>query len=162
MTRCDPRNSTEAIGSASRRDDHASGDPFHDPGSVEDLEASLANGCSLFCSSSRASLHFVRPEFYLKIMPPYLPWHRSSSLLSGADRDRPGHPALDPGRRRIAAWGLIALLIAVFPANIYAYMHQELIPAPPWLHLLQAASPRCAHPLGLRLYRSAGKGRPGR
>jgi uncharacterized membrane protein len=39
--------------------------------------------------------------------------------------------------QRLAGWGLISLLIAVFPANIYAYQHQELLPAAPLLHLLR-------------------------
>jgi uncharacterized membrane protein len=39
--------------------------------------------------------------------------------------------------QRLAGWGLILLLIAVFPANIYAYQHQELLPAAPLLHLLR-------------------------
>jgi uncharacterized membrane protein len=44
---------------------------------------------------------------------------------------------LVPRFSRIAAWGIIALLIAVFPANIYAYQNQEVLPAPPLLHLLR-------------------------
>jgi uncharacterized membrane protein len=38
---------------------------------------------------------------------------------------------------RIAGWGLILLLIAVFPANVYVYQHQDLIPASPTLQLLR-------------------------
>jgi uncharacterized membrane protein len=37
----------------------------------------------------------------------------------------------------LAAWGIFLLLIAVFPANIYLYQHQELLSAPPILHLLR-------------------------
>jgi uncharacterized membrane protein len=37
----------------------------------------------------------------------------------------------------LAAWGIIALLIAVFPANIYVYQHQDVLPAPPILHFLR-------------------------
>jgi uncharacterized membrane protein len=38
---------------------------------------------------------------------------------------------------RLAAWGIIALLIAVFPANIHVYQHQELFPLPWFVHLLR-------------------------
>jgi uncharacterized membrane protein len=48
-----------------------------------------------------------------------------------------GVALLIPRLRRVAAWGVIALLIAVFPANIYAFQHQELLPAPPLVHLLR-------------------------
>jgi len=44
---------------------------------------------------------------------------------------------LIPRTSRLAAWGIIALLIAVFPANVHLYLHQEILPAPPILHLLR-------------------------
>ena len=44
---------------------------------------------------------------------------------------------LVPRFSRLAAWGIVALLIAVFPANIYLYQHQELLPASPLVHLLR-------------------------
>jgi uncharacterized membrane protein len=65
------------------------------------------------------SLHFIRPEFYLKIMPPYVPWHLAMVYLSGALEILGGLGLLVPQTRRAAAWGLVALLIAVFPANVY-------------------------------------------
>jgi uncharacterized membrane protein len=82
-------------------------------------------------------MHFVRPEFYLKIMPPYLPWHRELVYLSGVAESALGLLLLVPRYSRWAAWGLIALLIAVFPANVYVFQHQELLPAPPLVHLLR-------------------------
>jgi uncharacterized membrane protein len=65
------------------------------------------------------SLHFLRPEFYLKIMPPYIPWHLAMVRISGFFEIAGGAGLLVPPTRRAAAWGLVALLIAVFPANIY-------------------------------------------
>lgn len=82
-------------------------------------------------------LHFVNPDFYLKIMPDYLPWHLELVYLSGVAEFVLGAALLIPRWRRLAAWGVIALLIAVFPANIYAYQHQDLLPAPPLVHLLR-------------------------
>jgi uncharacterized membrane protein len=65
------------------------------------------------------TLHFIKPEAYIRIMPPYLPWHQPLVLISGAFEILGGAGLLFPRVRRAAAWGLIALLIAVFPANIY-------------------------------------------
>ena len=82
-------------------------------------------------------MHFVRPEFYVKIMPPYLPWHLELVFISGVCEAALGALLLVPRTSRWAAWGIIALLIAVFPANNYVYQHQELIAASPTLHLLR-------------------------
>ncbi len=83
-------------------------------------------------------MHFIKPDFYVTIMPPYLPWHLELVYLSGVFEVALGVLLLIPRTSRLAAWGIIALLIAVFPANIYVYMHQELIPsAGPILHLLR-------------------------
>jgi uncharacterized membrane protein len=70
--------------------------------------------------------HFRSPEFFVKIMPPYLPYHRELVLLSGFFEIALGALLLVPRTTRPAAWGLIALLIAVFPANFYMYQHHEL------------------------------------
>jgi uncharacterized membrane protein len=63
-------------------------------------------------------LHFAVPQFYLRIMPPYLPWHLELVYLSGAFEMAGGLGLLIPSLRRVAGWGLIALLLAVFPANV--------------------------------------------
>ena len=83
------------------------------------------------------TLHFLRPAFYLKIMPPYLPLHLELVYLSGFFEIALGLLLLVPRFSRLAAWGLIALLIAVFPANIFLYQHQELVPASPTVHFLR-------------------------
>src|SRR3954462_614756 len=83
------------------------------------------------------TIHFARPEFYLKIMPPYLPWHLELVYLSGFFEIALGLLLLVRKCSRLAAWGIIALLIAVFPANIYLYEHQELVPGSLTLHLLR-------------------------
>src|SRR4051812_32138643 len=81
--------------------------------------------------------HFVATDFYLRIMPPYLPWHRPLVLLSGIIEIALGVLLLVPRTSTSAAWGLIALLIAVFPANVHLYLHQEIWPLPPLVHLLR-------------------------
>ena len=72
--------------------------------------------------------HFRSPGMYMKIMPPYLPFHWALVLLSGVFEIALGALLLVPQVSRLAAWGLVALLIAIFPANIYLYQHQEILP----------------------------------
>jgi uncharacterized membrane protein len=81
--------------------------------------------------------HFVWTDFYMKIMPPYIPLHLTLVLASGLIEIVLGGLLLFPKTSSIAAWGLIALLIAVFPANVHVYLHQDQFPLPPWLHLLR-------------------------
>lgn len=77
--------------------------------------------------------HFWHPDFYVKIMPPYLPWHRELVLISGAFEMLLGAMLLVPHCSRWAAWGLIALLIAVFPANLHMALNPaEYSDLPPW------------------------------
>jgi len=69
------------------------------------------------------SLHFIKPAPYLRIMPPYIPWHAAMVRISDAFEILGGLGLLVPVTRRAAAWGLVAVLIAVFPANIYMAVH---------------------------------------
>jgi uncharacterized membrane protein len=72
--------------------------------------------------------HFINPAPYLKIMPPYLPWHLFLVYLSGFFEVALGLLLLVPALSRAAAWGLIALLVAVFPANIQMAVNPGLSP----------------------------------
>lgn len=65
------------------------------------------------------TMHFVRPDLYEKIMPPYLPWHRELVYASGVAELAGGAGVLVPRARRYAGWWLLATLLAVFPANIH-------------------------------------------
>ena len=65
------------------------------------------------------TLHFIKPEIYVRIVPPYIPWHLSMVRSSGALEILGGLGLLIPRTRRAAAWALTALLVTVFPANIY-------------------------------------------
>ena len=73
--------------------------------------------------------HFRDEAFYLKLMPDYIPaeLHRPAVLVSGVLEVLLGVLLVIPRTRRLAAWGIIALLIAVFPANIYGFQHSEEI-----------------------------------
>ena len=75
--------------------------------------------------------HFANPGFYLKIMPPYLPAHLELVYLSGLFEVFGGIGVLLPRYRILAGWGLIALILAVYPANIHMAVHPELFPKIP-------------------------------
>ena len=77
--------------------------------------------------------HFVHPETYLRIMPPALPQPRLLVYLSGAAELAGGLGLLLPATRRLAGWGLLALLVAVFPANIYMALIHEQLGIPGWV-----------------------------
>jgi uncharacterized membrane protein len=66
-------------------------------------------------------LHFVVPKFFLRIMPPYIPWHKPIVYLSGLAEIGLAILLLLPDYSSWAAWGIIALLVAVFPANVYHF-----------------------------------------
>ena len=72
--------------------------------------------------------HFINPAFYLKMMPPILPAPLFLIYLSGFFQISLGTLLLIPKFTRPAAWGIIALLIAVYPANIYMAMNANLFP----------------------------------
>jgi len=72
--------------------------------------------------------HFVNPDFYLSIMPDYLPFHSEAVYWSGFFEILGGFAVLIPKLRTLARWGLISLLIAVYPANIYMAMNPNLFP----------------------------------
>ena len=69
--------------------------------------------------------HFLNPDFYVRIMPPYLPWHRELVYASGVFEAAFGLLLLIPRFTRIAAWGIIAVLLAVFPANMHMAMNAD-------------------------------------
>ncbi len=70
--------------------------------------------------------HFLNPAFYLQMMPPVLPAPLFLIYLSGVFEIALGILLLIPRFTRFAARGLIALLIAVFPANIYMAMNPQI------------------------------------
>ena len=63
--------------------------------------------------------HFTEPEWFLQIYPPFLPFGLAAVYISGFFEVLFGIMLLIPKTRYYAGWGLIGLLIAVFPANIY-------------------------------------------
>lgn len=83
--------------------------------------------------------HFWHAALYARIIPPYLPWPWFLVYLSGICEAALGAGILVPVTTRWAAWGLVALLIAVFPANLHMALHPgdfpQLNPALLWWRL---------------------------
>jgi uncharacterized membrane protein len=84
--------------------------------------------------------HFRTPEIYLGMMPPWLPWPGALNAISGAAEILGGAGLLVPRTRRLAGWGLITLLVAVFPANLHVALEGKmpgtaLSPLTLWLRL---------------------------
>ncbi|GAA4446783.1 DoxX family protein [Novipirellula rosea] len=75
--------------------------------------------------------HFVSPDVYMKIMPDFLPWPLALVYVSGFFEVLGGVGLAVPRLRRAAGWGLIALLVAVFPANVDMLMNADQFPAIP-------------------------------
>ncbi len=67
--------------------------------------------------------HFVNPQPYIAMMPPYLPWPATLVAVSGIAEVAGGVGVLISSVRLLAAWGLIVLLLAVFPANLHVALH---------------------------------------
>lgn len=81
-------------------------------------------------------LHFVAPEPFVKIVPSVLPAHLMLVYISGAFEILGGLGLIVPQTRRFAAWGLLALLVAVLPANINMAVngiYLDGMPHEPWL-----------------------------
>ena len=62
-------------------------------------------------------LHFIVPKIYLKIMPDYIPHHKAMVFWSGIFEVLGGIGIMLPFSKTLSAWGLVLLLIAIFPAN---------------------------------------------
>ena len=72
--------------------------------------------------------HFRMTDFYLPMMPPWVPLHLESVYVSGVAEVGLGVLLLIPRTTVVSAWGLIVLLVAVFPANLHMALHPEAFP----------------------------------
>ena len=83
-------------------------------------------------------MHFVVMRAYVAIVPGYLPAHHALVVVSGVAEMAGGLGVLVgvwfPGVGRAAAWGIVLLLLAVWPANLWMVQHPELFPwVPLWV-----------------------------
>ncbi len=82
--------------------------------------------------------HFRSPRMYQKIIPPFFPNPKLVNTLSGIAEIILGMALVIPVLSTYAAWGIIALLIAVFPTHIYMYQVEKArMGLPPWVLLLR-------------------------
>ena len=82
--------------------------------------------------------HFRQPRLYLKIIPDYLPNPNLLNKLSGIAEILLGILICISLTSNFAAWGIIALLLAIFPANLYMYQNDKAaLGLPKWLRLLR-------------------------
>ncbi|MFB6119306.1 hypothetical protein [Halosegnis sp.] len=93
-------------------------------------------------------LHFLLPEVYVQVVPPTLPWPLALVYISGAAEVAVGLGVLVERTRQIAAWGLVCLLVAVFPANVYmATSDVVLTGVPAWIRTPSEAATWARLPL---------------
>ena len=80
-------------------------------------------------------MHFVAPRGYVKIMPKFIPSPEAMVAISGVFEVLGGVGLLIPATQVYAAWGLIALFVAVFPANVNMAINKVPLgkkPVPTW------------------------------
>lgn len=77
--------------------------------------------------------HFIKPDLYLSIVPPYLGYPKLLVVISGVFEIVFGLLLLIPSLRTWAAWGIILLLIAIFPANVYMAYSSKFYFLSPWI-----------------------------
>lgn len=78
--------------------------------------------------------HFTQTAFFVEIVPAYLPAPLALVYVSGVAEILGGVGVLIPKVRRYAGWGLLALLVAVFPANLNMALNpRPLQHAPAWM-----------------------------
>ncbi|HEX8565098.1 MAG TPA: DoxX family membrane protein [Pyrinomonadaceae bacterium] len=82
--------------------------------------ARIATGLTFILTGAT---HFLIPDKYLEMMPPFIPAPLLMVYLSGFFEILGGAGLILPGTKRIAAYGLIALLLTVFPANVYVALN---------------------------------------
>lgn len=82
-------------------------------------------------------LHFVKPHSYAAIMPGWIPLHDEAVAVSGVAEIAGGAALFSDRTARFGGWWLIALLIAVFPANVHMALNPDQVKGiedvPHWL-----------------------------
>lgn len=76
-------------------------------------------------------LHFVVPQVYVQVVPPTFPRPLALVYLSGVAEIVLGLGVMHHRTRRLSAWGLVFLLLAVFPANVYMATHDVVLEGVP-------------------------------
>lgn len=78
-------------------------------------------------------MHFKKPNLYLKIMPPYIPSHKLMVIITGVMEMIFGFMLITQNSQKIAAWGIIGLLILFIPVHIYMLQNKNAsLGVPKW------------------------------
>ena len=72
--------------------------------------------------------HFIKPETYINIIPPYLPWPETLNNLAGIFEILFALLLIPVKTRKISSWGIILMLIAFMPVHIYMIQQASLDP----------------------------------
>ena len=100
----------------------------------------ILKGVFAVCIIVAGITHFIAPDTYVKIVPPPLPYPEAIVYISGFFEILGGIGLLIPVVSRAAAWGLVLLLIAVYPANINMAVnniHLDNIPNGNWFQAIR-------------------------
>ncbi|MFM2312631.1 MAG: hypothetical protein RLZZ04_1907 [Cyanobacteriota bacterium] len=101
---------------------------------------STFRGILAACIILAGALHFITPEPFIKIVPGLLPYPAAIVYISGFFEILGGIGLLIPAVSQAAAWGLVVLFIAVYPANInMAVNHIQIanIPDSNWFQAIR-------------------------
>ena len=96
---------------------------------MENIALYIMAGFLVFAGIS----HFTMKNFFMKTMPPYIPKHEEMVIISGIAEIILGICLLFSQTKSLAAWGIILLFIAVFPANIYMTTSGKFKKIPHWI-----------------------------
>jgi len=82
--------------------------------------------------------HFRKPRLYLKMIPPFFPNPKLLNIISGIAEISLGILLCIPATSAYAAVGIIALLIVIFPANLFMYLNESAnLGLPKWALFLR-------------------------
>jgi len=96
---------------------------------MENIALYIMAGFLVFAGIS----HFTKKNFFMKTMPPYIPKHEEMVIFSGIAEIILGIGLIFSQTKSFAAWGIILLFIAVFPANIYMATSGKFKKIPHWI-----------------------------
>ena len=97
-------------------------------------------GILAVCMVVAGVLHFAQSEPFIRIVPDFLPAPGALVYISGVVEILLGVGLLVPATQRLSAWGLVALFIAVYPANLnmaFNHIHIEGIPDGWWFQAIR-------------------------
>lgn len=70
-------------------------------------------------------LHLIRPRAFMRVMPLYIPYHRTLVYGSGVGEIMAGLGMLFPSTKTLAIWSIISMLILFFPVHIHMLFHKK-------------------------------------